>query len=65
MRRVASIAMVHETLSISPDDRVDFDQIVDRLVPMISDVAGGRDRGCGCAGSGRSGSWPRTWRHRW
>ena len=31
--------MVHETLSTSPDDRVDLDQIVDRLVPMISDVA--------------------------
>jgi two-component system, sensor histidine kinase PdtaS len=30
---------VHETLSTSPDDRVDLDQIVDRLVPMISDVA--------------------------
>jgi len=39
VRRVASIAMVHETLSTSPDDRVDLDQIVDRLVPMISDVA--------------------------
>jgi two-component sensor histidine kinase len=39
VRRVTSIAMVHETLSTSPDDRVDLDQIVDRLVPMISDVA--------------------------
>jgi two-component sensor histidine kinase len=39
VRRVASIAMVHEMLSTSPDDRVDLDQIVDRLVPMISDVA--------------------------
>jgi two-component system, sensor histidine kinase PdtaS len=39
VRRVASIALVHETLSTSPDDRVDLDQIVDRLVPMISDVA--------------------------
>ena len=39
VRRVASIAIVHETLSTSPDDRVDLDQIVDRLVPMISDVA--------------------------
>src|SRR5689334_21468865 len=26
VRRVASIAMVHETLSTSPDDRVDLDQ---------------------------------------
>lgn len=38
-RRVATIAMIHETLSTSADDRVDLDQIVDRLVPMISDVA--------------------------
>jgi two-component sensor histidine kinase len=39
VRRVSSIALVHETLSTSPDDRVDLDQIVDRLVPMITDVA--------------------------
>ncbi len=39
VRRVTSIALVHETLSTSPDDRVDLDQIVDRLVPMLSDVA--------------------------
>ena len=39
VRRVASIALVHETLSTSPDDRVDLDQIVDRLVPMMSDVS--------------------------
>jgi two-component sensor histidine kinase/PAS domain-containing protein len=39
VRRVASIALVHETLSTSPDDRVDLDQIVDRLVPMIADVS--------------------------
>ncbi len=38
-RRVATIALIHETLSASVDDRVDLDQIVDRLVPMISDVA--------------------------
>jgi len=38
-RRVATIAMVHETLSTSADDRVDLDQIVDRLVPMIADVS--------------------------
>ncbi len=39
VRRVSSIALVHETLSTSPDDRVDLDQIVDRLVPMLSEVA--------------------------
>jgi two-component sensor histidine kinase len=38
-RRVATIALIHEVLSTSVDDRVDIDQIVDRLVPLISDVA--------------------------
>ncbi len=38
-RRVATIALIHEMLSTSIDDRVDMDQIVDRLVPMISDIA--------------------------
>lgn len=39
VRRVSSIALVHETLSMSLDERVDFDGIVDRLVPMVTDVA--------------------------
>lgn len=39
VRRVSSIALVHDTLATSPDDRVDLDQIVDRLVPMLVDVA--------------------------
>src|SRR5690242_20990788 len=30
VRRVASIALVHETLSMSSDEAVDFDSIVDR-----------------------------------
>ncbi len=38
-RRVATIALIHETLSTSVDDRVDIDQIVDRLVPLIADVS--------------------------
>ena len=40
MRRVSSIAMVHETLSVSIDESVDFDEIVDRLLGMLSDVTG-------------------------
>ena len=40
VRRVASIAMVHETLAVSLDERVDFDGIVDRLLDSLSDVAG-------------------------
>jgi two-component sensor histidine kinase len=46
MRRVSSIALVHETLSVSIDEEVDFDAVVDRLVGMLGDVmgAGGRIR---------------------
>ncbi len=39
VRRVSAIALVHDTLATSPEDRVDLDQIVDRLVPMIIEVA--------------------------
>jgi two-component sensor histidine kinase len=44
MRRVASIALVHETLSSSIDEEVDFDEIVDRLLLMLADVMGARGR---------------------
>ena len=39
VRRVGSIALVHETLSQSPDETVDFDEIVDRLRVMVTDVS--------------------------
>lgn len=39
MRRVSSIALVHENLSMSLDERVDFDDLIDRMIPMMSDVA--------------------------
>jgi two-component sensor histidine kinase len=39
VRRVASIALVHETLSMSLDERVDIDNVVDNVLPMIADVA--------------------------
>ena len=38
-RRVGSIAIVHETLSQSFDEAVDFDEIADRLRSMVADVA--------------------------
>jgi two-component sensor histidine kinase len=38
VRRVGSIALVHETLSQSLDESVDFDEIVDRLRMMVTDV---------------------------
>jgi two-component sensor histidine kinase len=44
MRRVASIALVHETLSVSVDEAVDFDEVVDRLLVMLSDVMGSAGR---------------------
>jgi two-component sensor histidine kinase len=44
MRRVQSIALVHETLSVSVDESVDFDEVVDRLLAMLSDVMGSAGR---------------------
>ncbi|SOD73250.1 two-component sensor histidine kinase [Jatrophihabitans sp. GAS493] len=44
MRRIASIALVHETLSVSLDESVPFDDIVDRLLVMLSDVTGAGER---------------------
>jgi two-component system, sensor histidine kinase PdtaS len=39
VRRVGSIAIVHETLSQSGEEHVDFDEIADRLGRMVTDVA--------------------------
>jgi two-component system, sensor histidine kinase PdtaS len=39
VRRVASIALVHETLAQSSDESVGFDQIVDRVASMAVEVS--------------------------
>jgi two-component sensor histidine kinase len=39
VRRVASIALVHETLSMSSDEAVEFDGIVDRVAAAAGEVA--------------------------
>jgi two-component system, sensor histidine kinase PdtaS len=39
VRRVASIALVHETLSMSSDEAVEFDGIVDRISTAATEVA--------------------------
>ena len=39
VRRVGSIAIVHETLSQAVEEHVDFDEIADRLGRMVTDVA--------------------------
>ncbi len=40
VRRVAAIAEVHEALSMSVDEEVNLDAVMDRILPMINDVAG-------------------------
>jgi len=39
VRRVTSIALVHETLSMSVDERANLDDVLDQVFPMLSDVA--------------------------
>jgi two-component system, sensor histidine kinase PdtaS len=39
VRRVGSIAVVHETLSHAPEEVVDFDDIADRVVMMAGEVS--------------------------
>ena len=39
VRRVGSIAVVHETLSHAPEENVDFDEIADRVAMMAGEVS--------------------------
>ena len=41
VRRVGTIAVVHETLSRTLDEQVDFDEVADRLRAMVAEVASG------------------------
>ncbi|MEU5834636.1 histidine kinase N-terminal domain-containing protein [Streptomyces diacarni] len=45
VRRVGSIAIVHETLSQNLDERVDFDEIADRVLSMVAEISPGRVTG--------------------
>ncbi|MBA0125354.1 histidine kinase N-terminal domain-containing protein [Haloechinothrix sp. YIM 98757] len=38
VRRVSSIAMVHESLSVSVDERVDLDHLLDKVLPMLGEI---------------------------
>ena len=40
VRRVSSIAVVHETLSGTLDEAVSFDEVADRVLAMVAEVAG-------------------------
>ncbi|MGI9003317.1 MAG: sensor histidine kinase [Pseudonocardia sp.] len=44
VRRVNSIALVHETLSASVAERVDLDELVDKVLPAIGDGATAESR---------------------
>ena len=39
VRRVSAIALVHETLSQADADAVEFDEVADRVVAMVSDLS--------------------------
>ncbi|CAJ1501622.1 histidine kinase N-terminal domain-containing protein [[Mycobacterium] kokjensenii] len=39
VRRVSSIALVHDALSMSVDEVVNLDKVIDRILPMMNDVA--------------------------
>ncbi|MFF2651285.1 sensor histidine kinase [Streptomyces sp. NPDC058045] len=45
VRRVGSIAIVHETLSQTLDERVEFDEIADRVLAMVAEIAPGKVTG--------------------
>ena len=44
VRRVSSIALVHETLSLTLDEHVGFDDIADRVLAMCAEVATAESR---------------------
>ncbi|MCX6484307.1 MAG: sensor histidine kinase [Mycobacterium sp.] len=39
VRRVAAIAQIHEALSMSVDEEVNLDEVIDRILPIMNDVA--------------------------
>jgi two-component sensor histidine kinase len=39
VRRVSSIALIHDALSMSVDEEVNLDEVVDRILPIMNDVA--------------------------
>jgi two-component system, sensor histidine kinase PdtaS len=39
VRRVSSIALVHDALSMSVDEQVNLDEVIDRILPIMNDLA--------------------------
>ena len=55
--RVAAIAVVHESLSAEAGERVDFDEVVDRIVGLVRDLAPAYAGGATPPVIQRTGSW--------
>ena len=55
--RVAAIAVVHESLSAEDGERVDFDDIVDRIIALVRDLAPAYSSVDGVRVLQREGSW--------
>lgn len=36
---MSSIALVHDALSMSVDEQVNLDEVIDRILPIMNDVA--------------------------
>ena len=43
VRRVGAIAVVHETLAHTPGEKVDADEVTDRVIALVRDMAVGRN----------------------
>ncbi|MEJ2868826.1 histidine kinase N-terminal domain-containing protein [Actinomycetospora sp. OC33-EN08] len=57
MRRVASIALVHESLAASVDERVDIDEVLAGVLPMMNDLVRA-GAGVSLSREGRAGALP-------
>jgi two-component system, sensor histidine kinase PdtaS len=55
--RVAAIAVVHESLSVDAGERVDFDEIADRIIGLVRDLAPAYSGGGATPRLERDGSW--------
>jgi two-component sensor histidine kinase len=58
VRRVGSIAIVHETLSHTPEEIVDFDDIAERVAAMAGELSAAGGRGANPVIDGRFGLLP-------
>ena len=53
VRRIQSIALVHEMLSTAPDESVPFDEVADRVLSMVAELSSqGPARAVAGAGDG-------------